>query len=97
MKVTSYVAIQPMNDLFDDFKPGPNLLFSDNLQFIADEFLTYFWKKNTFGDQIDQPIDRNDHAMDTLKFMLSIVPDATELSYFKPAITAEHLKWHEAR
>jgi hypothetical protein len=97
MKVTSYVAIQPMNNLFDDFQPGPNLLFSDNLQFIADEFLSYFWKKNTYGDQIDQPVDRNDHAMDTIKFMLSIVPDATELSYFKPAITPEHLKWHEAR
>lgn len=97
LKVTSYLAMQEFNGLLVPEANGPNLLFSDNCQFIADEFLGYFWKKNPMGDQVDEPIDRNDHAMDTIKFMLSRVPDATELNYIKPPVTPEMLKWHEAR
>lgn len=95
LKVSSYIAVQEYNGLFDQELAGPNMLFSDNLQFIADEFLGYFWKKNPTGDQVDEPIDRNDHAMDAIKFMLSRVPDATELLYFKPTAIPEYMKWQE--
>ena len=95
MKVTSYLALAPNNGLFDLSVPGPNLLFSDDLQFVADEFATYFWQTNTMGDRIDKPVDRNDHAMDTIKLMLSRLPDATELIYLQPPVTPEMLKWHE--
>lgn len=95
IKVTGYLAIQPNNNLFDPELHGPNMIFSDTLQFIADEFLGYFWKTNTQGERIDQPNDRNDHAMDTLKYMVSRMPDPTELIYARPTPTPEMLKWHE--
>lgn len=96
MKVSGYMAIQPEGHIDDPMRPGPHMYFSDRLQFVADEFLGYFWKTNTSGDRIDQPTDRNDHAMDTLKFIVSKVPDPSTLIYRKPAVTPEHLKWHEA-
>lgn len=95
MKVTGYLAILPNNHYQDLTLHGPSLYFSDDLQFIADEVLSYFWKTNPLGDRIDEPVDRNDHAMDAIKFMLSRVPDATKLLYNQPLPTPEMYKWHE--
>lgn len=95
MKVSGYLAIQPDGHIDDPQKPGPRLYISDNLQFIGDEFLSYFWQTNGSGERIDRPTDRNDHAMDTIKFMVSRLPDPTTLIYRQPAVTPEHLKWHE--
>jgi hypothetical protein len=95
MKVTGYLALQEAHHMFNDQLPGPNLLFSDDLQFIADEFFGYFWKTNQMGERIDQPNGRNDHAMDTIKYMLSRLPDPSELLFRKPLPTPEMLKWHE--
>ena len=95
IKVTGYLAMQPDNHLYELDMAGPNLYVSDNLAFIADEFLGYFWQVNTSGERIDTPTDRNDHAMDAIKFMLSRQPDATELVYNQPIPTPEMLKWHE--
>lgn len=95
IKVTGYLSILPNNHFEDSNLHGPSIYFSDDLQFIPDEFLSYFWKTNTMGDRIDEPVDRNDHAMDTIKLMLSRVPDATKLLYNQPPVTPEMLKWHE--
>lgn len=95
IKVAGYLAMQDQNGLDSPELAGPNMFFSDNLQFIPEEFLGYFWQMNPMGERIDKPIDRNDHAMDALKFMLSRQPDATELVYNQPLPTHEMLKWHE--
>lgn len=95
IKVSSYMTMQEGNHLFDAALHGPNIIFSDDLQFIADEFLGYFWQSNAMGERIDKPMDRNDHAMDTIKFMLSRVPDAAELLYNQPMPTPEMFRWHE--
>lgn len=97
MKVTGYLAMMENNNLFDSTMHGPSLIISDELTWVADEFLGYFWKTNAMGDRIDQPVDRNDHAMDTIKLMLSRIPDATVLNYAKPMPTPEMFKWHEMR
>lgn len=94
-KVGSYLNLIPENHLDDLSAHGPSLLFSDQLQFIADEFLGYFWKTNPMGERIDEPVDRNDHAMDTLKLMVSRLPDAADLVYRVPHPHPEMLKWHE--
>jgi len=95
MKVNGYLAIQPIGHILDPARPGPRMYFSDKLQFIADEFLAYFWQTNPNGERIDRPIDRNDHAMDAVKYAVSRLPDPSTLVYRAPAITPEHLKWHE--
>lgn len=95
MKVTGYLAVMEDNHLFEPGMHGPSLVFSDELQFVADEFLSYFWKKNSMGDRIDEPVDRNDHAMDALKLMVSRLPDPTKLLYNQPLPTPEMFKWHE--
>jgi len=95
IKVASYLAMQDENHLFTPGIKGTNLLFSDLLDWVADEFLGYFWKTNQQGDRIDEPNGRNDHAMDAIKYMLSLQPDATQLVYNQPIPTPEMLKWHE--
>ena len=35
--------------------------------------------KNPFGEQMDKPPDNDDHAMDTLKYMLSDRPNIAKL------------------
>lgn len=94
-KVAGYLGIQEANHLFDPELAGPNMLFSDNLDFVADEFLGYFWQTNTAGERIDKPTDRNDHAMDAIKFLISRQPDPTELLFNSPPPNPEMFRWHE--
>ncbi len=84
-KVSSYLNVDniprvlgPIGDI-----EGPAIVFSEHLQFIADEFGSYFWKMGKNAERIDEPIDRNDHALDALKYMMSSLPMARELLYKK--------------
>lgn len=96
MKLSGYLSIVDNLHYLDDTQPGPGIYFSEELSFIADEFLGYFWKTNDVGDRIDVPNGRNDHAMDTLKYLVSRMPDPTELIYKKPHLVPEIMKWQEA-
>lgn len=50
----------------------PKLFISDKLRFVSEEFNTYRWKQRGINEtSIDEPIDRDDHAMDVLKYMCS--------------------------
>lgn len=96
-KVSGYLALQDNNGLLDPTIAAPNIYFSDMLEFIPDEFLAYFWKKNAMGDRIDEPVDRNDHAMDALKYLVSRLPDPADLIYAPPQSNQpRYLQgWHE--
>lgn len=78
-KVASYLSVQNFPNLDNGALNGPLIYFAAHLTFISDEFGGYFWAKNSQDERIDQPIDRNDHAMDTIKYLLSYLPEATEL------------------
>jgi hypothetical protein len=95
MKLTGYLSILPEFHFMHKEQPGAGIYFSDHLTFISDEFLTYFWKTNELGTRIDEPNGKNDHSMDTLKYLLSRIPDPSELRFRKPLLTPEHLKWQE--
>lgn len=95
MKVSTYLAPVEGMSLVGK-KEGPMIVFSDHLDFVADEFLSYFWKADETGNRKDEPIGRNDHAMDTVKYLLTRSPEATELVYRQPVLTPEMFKWHEA-
>lgn len=95
MKVAGYLAIRPNFHYNDPTAPAPGMFFRNDLQFIFDEFTAYFWKTDQGGDRIDEPRDKNDHAMDTLKYLLSRAPDPSTLVFRRPFLTPEYLKWQE--
>lgn len=81
-KVSSYLNIDEMPHPFTGARTGPGIIFSSHLTFLADEFGSYFWKTSRVSaERIDEPIDKNDHAMDALKYAFSYLPPAHELLY----------------
>ena len=50
---------------------SPHIFVSNKLQFFINEIVDYYWKKNPLGEREDQPTDRNDHAMDMLKYLMT--------------------------
>ena len=78
-KVASYLAPFDMHrNPFDGSLDAPHLYFNDKLKFIAEEMNGYYWKKDTSGDSTDIPIDKNDHAMDTIKYIVASRPDLAQ-------------------
>lgn len=75
--------------------PAPHIYISDKLAFFMDEITEYYWKRNTEGEYEDTPQDRNDHAMNTLRYMLTDVPDIPHLSRAARARTPAYLVWNE--
>src|SRR5215831_7122115 len=79
-KVTAYLADQPTHEhLVTGASPAPLLYVVDDLDFISDEINNYYWDRTSTGEHIDRPIDRDDHAMDALKYMLSHLPEPSEI------------------
>lgn len=95
-KVKSYLTQQAMhaNPITLNYD-SPYLYFNRELNFIFDEINDYYWRKNADGDREDVPTDKNDHALDTLKYMLSHRPDISVLlsSYVPKLVGLYH--WAE--
>jgi hypothetical protein len=72
---------------------APYLYVADNLEFVIDEFTSYYWKRNPQGELLDKPVDKDDHAMDTIKYMLSHRPSVA--SIFTPRVKKQPgwFKW----
>lgn len=75
--------------------PGPLLYVADEVEFFFDEIYSYYWKRNPQGRFIDEPVDNNDHAMDTIKYMLSKLPKASDILIPKDKLPPQWLRWHE--
>jgi phage terminase large subunit len=58
---------------------SPYMYVSSNLEFVHNEFNDYYWKRDTTGDITDVPMDKNDHAMDTIKYILTDRPPISKL------------------
>lgn len=80
-KVTSYLSMDNIPHFSRTTHDGMAIYFASELSFIADEFMSYFWQMQGGVDRIDRPIDKNDHSMDTIKYMLSYLPDVEQLLY----------------
>jgi hypothetical protein len=75
-KVNSYLTIKdyhrhPITRVLG----APNLYIATELDFMIGEFTAYYWKQDTNGKRIDVPIDKNDHAMNVIKYMLAREPE----------------------
>lgn len=96
IKVSSYLTPDKFHrhPLTGDFG-APRLFFTDNLTFIPDEFGTYMWKTNSKGEREDAPRDGNDHACDTVKYMLSRRPEVAKLPKYVAPTKPAYLSWQE--
>jgi phage terminase large subunit len=77
IKVQSYLNIAPLhrNPYTGDY-PAPRIYFSDRLTWLFEEITDYYWKKDPQGNREDNPRDGKDHAMDTLRYLLTDLPTA---------------------
>lgn len=96
IKVSSYLApiknhAHPLTGEFG----APHLYFTDNLQWVADEFNGYLWKTNSKGAREDVPRDKDDHAMDTIKYILSRRPEVAKLPKYVKPNPPSYMSWHE--
>jgi phage terminase large subunit len=73
----------------------PYMYVSDKLDWFINEINDYYWMKNPMGEQMDKPIDKNDHAMDTIKYMLSNRPNVSKLVFTRESKKVGWYKWGE--
>lgn len=97
-KVQGYLAVYRHRRHPISNSPGsPALFFSDKLTWLLNEITDYRWRKDTGGDVVDKPIDRRDHAMDTLKYMFTHAPEPAKLVIPKYKIPPAYMKWGEIK
>lgn len=80
IKVGQYLTPQQnhQNPITKEYN-APRLFISEHLEWALNEFSSYYWRKTPTGDVMDTPMDRDDHAMDTIKYMLSHRPNISKL------------------
>ena len=57
---------------------SPKVIISADLQFMIDEMVNYRWKQSRDGI-MDVPNDKNDHAMDAMKYVLTYDEDKAKM------------------
>lgn len=97
-KVQSYLYIEPSHPhpVFPDVIGAPRLYISNKCTWVDSEFVDYYWKKNNVtGDAEDTPVDRNDHAMDMIKYLLTGRPRVASFRVKKPVVPPKYTRWQE--
>lgn len=96
VKVSSYLRSYKYHNHPITYTPNsPYLYFSSNLSFIEEEISSYYWATDKHADRVDKPIDRNDHALDTIKYMLSHKPNAGILKSTQKTLPPHLTVWQE--
>ena len=96
-KINAYLADRAdLPHLFiEDRQAGPLLYVVEDLTWFQDEIANYYWKRNASGRIEEVPQDHNDHAMNTLKYMLSFLPQPSEIKPPVPISAKPWMKWQE--
>jgi hypothetical protein len=95
-KVQGYLALDPTHENpFTGQKNAPHLYFNSRLSWIDTEFTDYYWKRDTAGEYEDTPMDRNDHAMDRIKYSLTHRPRIAQLITKPSASIPRRTRWRE--
>jgi len=95
VKVGSYLSLSKFHrNPFSGEYGAPHFYVSRNLEWWIDEVGGYYWDKDNKGDTDDKPKDKNDHAMDMSKYMLTSVPDVAKLDPRRTSVPTFML-WHE--
>jgi hypothetical protein len=99
IKVSAYMSMaenhrHPMTGAH----PAPHFFHNSNLTWFTDEITNYMWKKKSGTDQYeDTPTDKNDHAMNMLKYAFTEQPRLPQIVHM-PANDwrTQVMQWHEA-
>ncbi len=96
VKVNQYLIPNRMhqNPITGEYD-APYLYVSDKLEWWINEITDYYWQKNTTGEQVDKPVDKDDHAMDTTKYLLSNRPNISKLIVQRDPKTVGWRQWGE--
>jgi hypothetical protein len=95
-KVQSYLTIDMhMRHPLSDTLGSPRLFFSNELTWNDQEIVDYYWKKDSRGEYEDLPMDRNDHAMDKTKYLLTHRPRIAHFIDRKPKPVPGIMRWRE--
>lgn len=97
-KVSAYLGgLEDTPHIVTGEAPGPLLYFVDDMPWIEEEFLGYYWRKSPSGIVVDEPQDGNDHFMDALKYGLSFRPKPSEIIIPSKKLPPKWLFWHEEK
>lgn len=96
-KVQSYLYIDPEHSHpITDEQGAPRLYISKKLDFFDKEIADYYWKRNNItGEYEDTPTDRNDHAMDSLKYLMTHRARIASIRRRQEAVPKGYLRWRE--
>tara|TARA_R110002124_G_scaffold278178_3_gene450004 strand:- start:243 stop:731 length:489 start_codon:yes stop_codon:yes gene_type:complete len=96
VKVNQYLLPQNnhQNPITGEYN-APYMYVSDKLEWWISEISDYYWMKNPMGEQLDKPVDKDDHAMDTTKYMLSHRPNISKLMVNREAKKVGWYQWGE--
>lgn len=95
-KVQSYLAVDLSHEHpITGTRGSPHLFINSDLAFIDNEFVDYYWKKDTSGEYTDQPTDKNDHSMDMIKYALTHRPKLATLIVKPPPRAIVPMTWGE--
>lgn len=98
-KIASYLAVDKLHrhPITRNYG-GPRLFVSSDMEFWHNEIVDYYWNKNTLGQNVDKPVDRNDHAMDGTKYLLSKRPSVVgAITKRNRLIDPRAFMWNEAQ
>lgn len=96
VKVQTYLLPQPGHvNPITGAESAPFLYVARELEFWTSEITDYYWKKSPDGEYTDEPMDRNDHAMDATKYMLTDLARASEIEEPVVIPVPTIFQWHE--
>lgn len=74
---------------------SPRLFFNRELTWNDSEIVDYYWKKDTAGQPMDEPNDKNDHAMDKTKYLLTHRPKIAKFIKRERKLPGRYMRWSE--
>lgn len=96
-KVQSYLTVDPthLHPITGEFG-SPRIFFNQELTWNDQEFTDYNWKRDSAGEHEDTPNDKNDHAMDKTKYMLTHRPKIAKYVKRVQELPPGFMRWHES-
>lgn len=97
-KVQSYLYIDPYHrhPIHEDVVGAPRLFISSKLTWFDQEITDYYWRKDSSGVYEDVPMDRNDHAMDMTKYLLTNRPRVATFRMTRLPVPQKFTQWRES-
>jgi phage terminase large subunit len=95
-KVNSYLnGLPSLSHIVTGDTPSPLFYIVDHLEWFQNEIGAYYWRKNPFGMRIDEPQDHDDHAMNVMKYIISRLPNPSQIVLPADKLPPQWMYWRE--